>query len=84
MAQVPVDILQDRDKSDRIAALSASPVEKVRGLSAFVVPILHAGELEAQVRALSENGTLEGRWPFHRQEHAAQRSGDLPPGRHAQ
>lgn len=46
-----------------IKALAASPVEKVRGVSAFVVPLLHANSLDAQFGTLRYTGRLEGTWP---------------------
>jgi 3-methyladenine DNA glycosylase AlkC len=64
LAGAAVDMLGDRhDKRDLIPALAASPVEKVRGVAAFAVPLVYSGDLEVQVAGLRFTGALEGTWP---------------------
>ncbi|GAB4440992.1 MAG: hypothetical protein Kow00120_09310 [Anaerolineae bacterium] len=46
-----------------IDALAASPAEKVRGVAAFAVPIVYAGDLDAQLKGLRFTGALDGTWP---------------------
>ncbi len=64
MAEVAVALLGDETQhSMLISALSDSPVEKVRGVAAFAVPIVYAGDLERQLQGLYITGALEGTWP---------------------
>jgi 3-methyladenine DNA glycosylase AlkC len=64
LAEAAVDLLEaSHDPADLIPALSASPVEKVRGVAAFTVPLVHASDLEHKLQALQETGALEGTWP---------------------
>ncbi len=51
------------DKAAVIEALAASPAEKVRGVAAFVVPIVYADDLRGQLQGLYFTGALEGTWP---------------------
>lgn len=64
MAQVVVELsASPRNGAALIAALSQSPVEKVRGVAAFVVPILYPDNLQKQLEWLYFTGALEGTWP---------------------
>ena len=64
MAEVSVEqIGHDEDLAALLPALAASPVEKVRGIAPFAIPIIYAGDLQAQVRALRFTGALDGTWP---------------------
>jgi 3-methyladenine DNA glycosylase AlkC len=64
MARAAVEVLDEAQRIPAlIDALAASPVEKVRGVSAFVVPLIYAGDLDAQIQALRFTGALEGTWP---------------------
>ena len=64
MAQVAVELSKSqRNGAALIAALSQSPVEKIRGVAAFVVPILHPDDLKKQLDWLRCTGALEGTWP---------------------
>jgi 3-methyladenine DNA glycosylase AlkC len=46
-----------------IPALASSPVEKVRGVAAFVVPLAYPDDLPGQLEALRYTGGLKGTWP---------------------
>jgi 3-methyladenine DNA glycosylase AlkC len=64
MAQVAVDMVGAQAKGTAlIEALSISPVEKIRGVSAFVVPIIYPDDLQKQLEQLYFTGALEGTWP---------------------
>jgi 3-methyladenine DNA glycosylase AlkC len=64
MAQVAADMLESqRNGAALVTALSASPVEKIRGVAAFVVPILYPDSLQKQLEWLHFTGALEGTWP---------------------
>jgi 3-methyladenine DNA glycosylase AlkC len=64
MAEVSIDLLgPEGEKAALITALSASPVEKIRGVAAFAVPILYADDLGQQLQGLYATGALEGTWP---------------------
>jgi 3-methyladenine DNA glycosylase AlkC len=64
MAQTAVDMAGDAEGGSAIlAALSVSPVDKVRGVAAFVVPLLYGNDPEGQLQALHRTGALEGTWP---------------------
>jgi 3-methyladenine DNA glycosylase AlkC len=63
MARTAVDMLpQASDKPGLIQVLGRSPSEKVRGVSAFVVPLVN-DTLESQLSGLLFTGALEGTWP---------------------
>ena len=49
--------------ADLIPALAASPVEKVRGVAAFSVPLAYPDDLRAQLEGLHFTGALRGTWP---------------------
>lgn len=64
MAQVAVELSESpRHGGALITALSQSPVEKIRGVAAFVVPILCQDDLPKQLEWLHFTGALEGTWP---------------------
>ncbi|MGH7600756.1 MAG: DNA alkylation repair protein [bacterium] len=64
LAQVAAELSESqRNGAALIAALSKSPVEKVRGVAAFVVPILYPDNLKKQLEWLYFTGALEGTWP---------------------
>jgi len=64
MAQVAVDMLgSQHNGATLITALSKSPVEKIRGVAAFVVPVLYPDDLKKQLELLHFTGALEGTWP---------------------
>ncbi len=64
MAQVAADMLaSQRNGAALVTALSAAPVEKIRGVAAFVVPILYPENLQKQLEWLRFTGALEGTWP---------------------
>jgi 3-methyladenine DNA glycosylase AlkC len=46
-----------------ITALSKSPVEKIRALAAFVVPMVYSDDLPKQLEWLRFTAALEGTWP---------------------
>jgi 3-methyladenine DNA glycosylase AlkC len=46
-----------------IPAMASSPVEKVRGVAAFVVPLAYPDDLAGQLQSLCFTGGLEGTWP---------------------
>ncbi len=46
-----------------IRALASSPVEKVRGVAVFLVPLAFPDDLPGQLEALRYTGRLEGTWP---------------------
>jgi len=51
------------DGASLITALSKSPVEKIRALAAFVVPLIYGADLKQQLEWLRFTGALEGTWP---------------------
>jgi len=51
------------DAAALIMALSKSPVEKIRALAGFVVPLVYAADLPKQLEWLRFTATLEGTWP---------------------
>jgi 3-methyladenine DNA glycosylase AlkC len=63
MAETTVDMAAAQDKPALITALAASPVEKVRGVAAFVVPMVYPDDLQQQLDGLYFTGSLEGTWP---------------------
>lgn len=64
MAQVAVELSESkRNGTALITALSQSPVEKIRGVAAFVVPLLYPDDMKKQLEWLCFTGTLEGTWP---------------------
>jgi 3-methyladenine DNA glycosylase AlkC len=64
MAQVAVELSESqRNGGALITALSGSPVEKIRGVAAFVVPLLYPNDLQKQLEWLRFTGALEGTWP---------------------
>ncbi|MCI0691835.1 DNA alkylation repair protein [candidate division KSB1 bacterium] len=64
MAQLAVELAESqRNEAALIAALSASPAEKIRGVAAFVIPILYPDNLKKQLEWLHFTGALEGTWP---------------------
>jgi 3-methyladenine DNA glycosylase AlkC len=64
MAQVAVELSEpQRNGAALIAALSQSPVEKVRGVAAFAVPVIYPDDLKKQLEWLCFTGALEGAWP---------------------
>jgi 3-methyladenine DNA glycosylase AlkC len=64
MAQAAVEVAAAQTgEVSLITALSESPVEKIRALAAFVVPLVFPGDLKAQLACLRLTGTLEGTWP---------------------
>lgn len=64
LAEATAALLGEQHKTaELIPALSASPVEKVRGVAAFTVPVAYADDLEAQLQSLRTTGALEGTWP---------------------
>ena len=61
MAEAALALASDsHSRSLLVEALAASPTEKVRGTSAFVVSLLHSDDLSAQLRMLHYTGGLEG------------------------
>jgi 3-methyladenine DNA glycosylase AlkC len=46
-----------------LEALASSPVEKVRGVAAFTIPIIYPSDLQEQLEALFFTGQLDGTWP---------------------
>jgi 3-methyladenine DNA glycosylase AlkC len=64
MAEVSIDLLgSEREAAALVSALSRSPVEKIRGVAAFAVPIVYAADLGQQLQGLYVTGALEGTWP---------------------
>lgn len=64
MAQVAVELSESqRHGGALITALAQSPVEKIRGVAAFVVPILYQDDLPKQLEWLHFTGAVEGTWP---------------------
>jgi 3-methyladenine DNA glycosylase AlkC len=64
LAEASATVLGDRHATaDLIPTLAASPVEKIRGVAAFTVPIAYRDDLEAQLQDLRFTGALEGTWP---------------------
>jgi 3-methyladenine DNA glycosylase AlkC len=64
MAQAAVELSgSQRNGAALITALFKSPVEKIRGVAAFVVPILFPDALKKQLEWLYFTGALEGTWP---------------------
>jgi 3-methyladenine DNA glycosylase AlkC len=64
MAQVAVEMSgAAQNGAVLINALSKSPVEKIRGVAAFVVPVVYPNELKQQLEWLRFTGALEGTWP---------------------
>jgi 3-methyladenine DNA glycosylase AlkC len=64
MAQVAAELSgSQRNGAALIGALSKSPVEKIRGVAAFVVPFLYPDDLKKQLDWLRFTGELEGTWP---------------------
>jgi 3-methyladenine DNA glycosylase AlkC len=64
MAQVAVELSESqRNGAALVTTLSQSPVEKIRGVAAFVAPILHPDDLKKQLEWLYYTGALEGTWP---------------------
>jgi len=51
------------DGASLITALSKSPVEKIRAIAAFVVPLIYGADLKQQLECLRFTGALEGTWP---------------------
>jgi 3-methyladenine DNA glycosylase AlkC len=51
------------DGTALIVALSKSPVEKIRAIAAFAVPLAYPDELLRQLEWLRFTGALEGTWP---------------------
>ncbi len=63
MARTAVDMLPNEQNQSRLlSALAGSSSEKVRGVSAFVVPLVNHS-LERQIKDLAITGALEGTWP---------------------
>jgi 3-methyladenine DNA glycosylase AlkC len=64
MAQLAFDLAETRNNgASLITALSKSPVEKIRALAAFVVPLIFPNDLKRQLEWLRFTGALEGTWP---------------------
>jgi 3-methyladenine DNA glycosylase AlkC len=64
MAQLAFDLTETRNNgASLITALSKSPVEKIRALAAFVVPLIFPNDLKTQLDWLRFTGALEGTWP---------------------
>ena len=64
MAETAAGMVGERhEKSTLVKALSSSPVEKIRGVAAFSVPVVYPDDLQAQLQALYLTGGLEGTWP---------------------
>ena len=64
LAAASVALLGPRnDRAELIPALAVSPMEKVRGVAAFAVPLAYPGDLEAQLAGLRFTGALPGTWP---------------------
>ena len=64
MAETATDMLETQEeKSDLVAALSASPAEKIRGVAAFIVPLVHPISVDRQLEVLCVTGALDGTWP---------------------
>jgi 3-methyladenine DNA glycosylase AlkC len=64
MAQVAVEMSGAAENGAAlITALSQSPVEKIRGVAAFVVPLVYPDDLRKQLEWLRFTGALEGTWP---------------------
>jgi 3-methyladenine DNA glycosylase AlkC len=64
LAEAPAAMVGERHEiAALIPALASSPVEKVRGVAAFVVPLAYPGDLAGQLQALRYTGGLEGTWP---------------------
>ncbi len=64
MAQAAVKLSgAQRNGAALITALSQSPVEKIRGVAAFVPALLYPDDLPKQLEWLAYTGVLEGVWP---------------------
>jgi len=64
MAQVAFEMASAKnDGASLIQALSKSPVEKIRAIAAFVVPLIYGDDLKQQLEWLRFTGALEGTWP---------------------
>jgi 3-methyladenine DNA glycosylase AlkC len=64
LAEASAAMVGDRHQvATLIPALASSPVEKVRGVAVFVVPLAHPDDLPGQLQALRYTGGLEGTWP---------------------
>ncbi len=64
MAEAPTALLGEQCSiAQLIPAMAASPVEKVRGVAAFTVPLAYPGDLGAQLADLRFTGSLLGTWP---------------------
>ena len=64
MAEVALDMLPPgSEPAGVIAALAASPVQKIRGVAAVAVPLVHPDDLERQLRSLWFTSAIEGIWP---------------------
>ncbi len=64
MAQLAFDLTETRNNgASLITALSQSPVEKIRAIAAFVVPLIFSNDLKTQLDWLRFTGALEGAWP---------------------
>ncbi|UCF29505.1 MAG: hypothetical protein JSW42_07510, partial [Chloroflexota bacterium] len=48
---------------NHLEALASSPVEKVRGVAAFIVPLLYPSDLQGEIDGLYFTGQLHGTWP---------------------
>jgi 3-methyladenine DNA glycosylase AlkC len=64
MAETAAGMLP-KDQSSRglLPALAASKTERIRGVSAFAVPVIFPDDWKSQVRELYLTGSLEGTWP---------------------
>lgn len=64
MAEAPTTLLGEQHcPADLISVLAASPVEKIRGVAAFTVPLAYPDDLGAQLEGLRFTGALQGTWP---------------------
>ena len=64
MAQVAFELSgAQNNRAALITALSKSPVEKIRAIAAFVVPLIFPDDIKAQLEWLRFTGALEGTWP---------------------
>lgn len=64
MAAVVIELAASPDKPKLLLkSLASSPVEKVRGVAAFIVPLLYPSDLQGEVEGLYFTGQLDGTWP---------------------
>lgn len=62
LARVAVDVAT-AEPGALLQGLGRSNEDKVRGVAAFAVPLVHGGDFAAQLDALTLTGAFEGTWP---------------------